>query len=142
MNRIRTSALVAALALLPMAAPAAATPNSGVEARTLAESTVDGVHYVTRELTVAPGGTTGWHWHPGQVYGVIRQGTLTHYSSANCAVDGVYGVGDTITEETGLGYIHVGRNLGPDPLVLWVGYIVPAGQPLANDAPNPGCPFE
>jgi len=25
---------------------------------------------------------------------------------------------------------------------MWVGYIEPAGAPQANDAPNPGCPFE
>ncbi len=45
------------------------------------QSTLDGKDYVTRELTVAPpGGTTGWHYHPpGQVFGVIKQGTLTHY---------------------------------------------------------------
>ncbi|BBY25969.1 cupin domain-containing protein [Mycolicibacterium sediminis] len=141
MNRIRTAAVLAALALPIAAGPAAATPNSGVEATVLAQATVDGVQYVTRQLTIAPGGTTGWHWHPGQVYGVIRQGTLTHYS-ANCEIDGVYDAGDPITEETGPGYVHVGRNLGSEPLVMWVGYIVPEGQPLANDAPNPGCPFE
>ncbi len=122
-------------------APAAATPATGVSAEVLAESTVEGVHYVTRELTIAPGGSTGWHWHPGQVYGVIRQGTLTHYGS-DCAVDGVYATGNPITERSGPGYVHLGRNLGFEPLVMWVGYIEPAGEPLANEVPNPDCPFE
>jgi quercetin dioxygenase-like cupin family protein len=134
-------AVLAATALL--AAPdARATPGVGVSATVLAESEVDGVHYITREITIAPGGSTGWHWHPGQVYGVIREGTLTHYDGAVCAVDGVYNTGDTIAERSGPGYVHVGRNLGPVPLVMWVGYIEPVGEPLANDVPNPGCPFE
>ncbi len=38
--------------------------------------------------------------------------------------------------------MHEGRNLGPEPLVMWVGYIVPAGSALANSVDNPGCPFE
>ena len=139
--RLLPVAAVAAAALL-VSPVASATPGIGVSAKVLAESEVDGVHYVTREITIAPGGTTGWHWHPGQVYGVIREGTLTHYDAANCGVDGVYNPGDPITERSGPGYVHVGRNLGPVPLVMWVGYIEPVGEPLANDVPNPGCPFE
>jgi quercetin dioxygenase-like cupin family protein len=133
----------AATLLIPLelASPVSATPGINIEASTLAQSSVDGVDYLTKEITIAPGGSTGWHWHPGRVYGVIREGTLTHYAS-DCSVDGVYPTGSTITEESGDGYVHLGRNLGPDPLVMWVGYIEPAGEPQANDVPNPGCPFE
>lgn len=139
----RLLAPLTAAALLAALAPVAnATPGIGVSAKVLAQSTVDGIDYVTREITIQPGGSTGWHWHPGEVYGVIREGTLTHYDATDCAVDGVYNVGDPITERSGPGYVHVGRNLGPAPLVMWVGYIEPAGEPLANDVPNPGCPFE
>lgn len=143
MTRLRLAAPLVAAALLATLTPTAhATPGIGVSAEVLAQSTVDGVDYVTREITIQPGGSTGWHWHPGQVYGVIREGTLTHYDAADCAVDGVYEVGDPITERSGPGYVHVGRNLGSVPLVMWVGYIEPAGEPLATDVPNPGCPFE
>lgn len=131
----------AALWAGPAAGQAGATPGVGVEARILSQSTLDGQDYITKELVIAPGGSTGWHWHPGQVYGVIRAGTLTHYSS-DCSVDGVYPTGSPITERSGPGYVHLGRNLGPDPLVMWVGYIEPAGAPQANAVPNPGCPFE
>jgi quercetin dioxygenase-like cupin family protein len=144
MNRHRwLTATVAAALLLPIgvASPASATPGIDIQAETLSQATVDGVDYLTKEITIAPGGSTGWHWHPGQVYGVIREGTLTHYSS-DCSIDGVYPTGATITEESGPGYVHVGRNLGPDPLVMWVGYIEPAGAPQANAVPNPGCSFE
>lgn len=145
MTPIRSLSLAAvvsaAVCCLAAAGSASATPSIGVEARILSQSTLDGQDFITKELTIAPGGSTGWHWHPGQVYGVIRAGTLTHYGS-DCEVDGVYPTGGTITEQSGTGYIHLGRNLGPDPLVMWVGYIDPAGSPQANPVPNPGCPFE
>lgn len=120
---------------------AAATPSAGIEANTMVQSTLNGKDFVTRELTIAPGGTTGWHYHPGQVFGVIKQGTLTHYNG-DCSVDGVYSAGDAISEGSGTGYVHEGRNEGPVPVVMWVLYIKPEGSPLAVDMPNPGCPFE
>lgn len=122
-------------------ATASATPGTGVEVETLSQATVDGQDYVTKQITIAPGGSTGWHWHPGRVFGVIREGTLTH-DMANCTEDGSYPAGSPVTEGTGPDNVHIGRNLGPDPLVMWVSYIVPAGSPLSNDVPNPGCPFE
>lgn len=141
MNRFRWSALAAAT-VMPVAvvlpAGASATPGVGVQAEILAQATRDGHDYITKELTIAPGGGTGWHWHQGQVYGLIRSGTLTHFR-ADCSVDGVYPPGAPITEESG--QVHIGRNLGPDPLVMWVLYINPAGAPPATDAPEPGCGF-
>ncbi|MCT7657676.1 cupin [Mycobacterium deserti] len=121
-------------------ATAFATPSSGVEAVTLSQATVDGIDYITREITIAPGGSTGWHYHDGQVYGVIRAGTLTH-DAANCTRDGVYAVGAPITEASGPSNVHVGRNLESVPLKMWVLYIKPTGVPLAVDTPDPGCAF-
>jgi len=121
-------------------ATASATPGEGVEVETLSQATVDGQDYVTKQITIAPGGSTGWHWHPGRVFGVIREGTLTH-DMANCTEDGSYPAGSPVTEGTGPDNVHIGRNIGPDPVVMWVSYIVPAGSPLSNDVPNPGCPF-
>lgn len=143
MNGVRWLAPTAAVALLGClgsSATASATPGTGIEAQTLVQSTVDGVDYVTKQITIAPGGSTGWHWHPGRVFGVIRAGTLTHDVS-DCSVDGIYPTGAPITEGSGPDDVHLGRNLGPDPVVMWVVYINPAGDPLSNDVPNPGCPF-
>lgn len=144
MNGVRwlvPTAAVVMLACLGPATHASATPGTGIEVTTLAQATVDGHDYVTKEITIAPGGSTGWHWHPGRVFGVIRSGTLTH-DVADCSVDGVYPAGSPITEGSGPDEVHVGRNLGPDPVVMWVVYIDVAGDPLANGVPNPGCPFE
>lgn len=82
----RTAALSAALVAASASVPvAAATPNYGVDAVTLSQTTVDGRAYLLREITIAPGGSTGWHWHAGTVFGVVRQGTLTH-QRADCSL--------------------------------------------------------
>jgi hypothetical protein len=144
MNGLRLLAPAAAMAILGWLGPvptAAATPGIDVAAETISQATVHGHDYVTRQITIQPGGSTGWHWHAGEVYGVIREGTLTHYA-ADCSVDGVFPTGSPVTEATGSNHVHLGRNLGPDPLVMWVNYVEPAGEPLATTVPNPGCEFE
>src|SRR5690349_14801086 len=86
--------------------------------------------------TPAPGGSTGWHWHTGQLYGAINEGTLTHYAG-DCSVDGVYPAGAGVFEPSGADHVHIGRNLGDVPLVMHVLYVLPAGSALSEDAPDP-----
>ena len=83
------------------------------------------------------GGSTGWHYHDGRVFGVVREGTLTR-TMADCSVV-VSPTGSAVTEDSGADHVHVGRNLGLEPLVLWVDYIEPAGAPLSVDVPDPSC---
>lgn len=144
MNVVRwlAPASVAAVVMsLGSLATATATPGIGLDAETLSQATLDGHDYITKQITIAPGGSTGWHWHPGRVFGVIRAGTLTNDFS-DCSIDGIYPTGAPISEESGPGNVHIGRNLGVDPVVMWVVYIDDAGAPLSVNAPNPGCPFE
>jgi len=123
-------------------APAAsATPSTGVTAVTLFQRVVGDTEFVVQEATMAPGGATGWHYHPGSVFVLVKAGTVTHYR-ADCSMDGVYHEGEEFAEESGPGYVHIGRNLEAEPLVLEVLYVKSADSPLAVDAPNPGCPFE
>jgi quercetin dioxygenase-like cupin family protein len=131
--------LAGALALAP--ATASATPGYGVGATTIAQTTVGGKDYVVREITLAPGGSTGWHHHDGTLYAVVKQGTLTH-NKADCSIDGIYHTGQTLIEPSGADHVHIGRNLGSTPVVLEVLYVDPAGAPLAVDEPNPGCDFQ
>jgi mannose-6-phosphate isomerase-like protein (cupin superfamily) len=126
------------LASTVLSATAAATPGVNADAVTIAQSTVDGIDYITKEITIQPGGSTGWHYHDGRVFGVIREGTLTR-TLQNCAVDGVFPAGSPVTEGSGPDHVHIGRNLESLPLVMWVSYIEPAGTPLAVDVPDPGC---
>jgi quercetin dioxygenase-like cupin family protein len=123
------------------AGTAQATPPSGVTAEILAQTTVGGKDYVVREITIAPGGGTGWHFHQGTLYALVKQGTLTH-SDADCTTTDVYPAGSTFIEPSGADHVHIGRNLGTTPIVLQVLYVDPAGAPLSDDAANPGCGFE
>ncbi|MFF0267396.1 cupin domain-containing protein [Kribbella sp. NPDC004536] len=128
-----------AVGLVPSAAEA--TPSSGVTATIISKSTLGRTDYILREITIQPGGTTGWHFHDGTLYAFVKAGTLTH-SGSNCKTDGVYRTGAAFTEPSGSDHVHVGRNLGTKPLVLDVLYVLPTGSPLSEDAPNPGCPFQ
>lgn len=124
--------------------PAGATPPSGVEVQILSRNVVDGVEYVVTRVTVAPGGGTGWHFHPGEVFGFIREGTMTHWNiggNGGCTVDAVYATGAPVKEGVGPGFVHNGRNEGTTPLVMEVVYINPVGMPRSVEVPGPvGCP--
>ncbi|GAA3680801.1 hypothetical protein GCM10022267_79450 [Lentzea roselyniae] len=52
---------------------------------------------------------------------------------------GVYRKGDPIYEPAGADHVHIGKNLGGEPVVLKVVYVLPSGSPLSDDAPAPGC---
>jgi quercetin dioxygenase-like cupin family protein len=144
MKTVRWFALVVAgslAATVPastvLSATAFATSPVATEAVTIAQATVDGVDYITREITIQPGGSTGWHYHDGRVFGVVREGTLTRTMN-DCSVV-ASPAGSAVTEDSGPDHVHIGRNLGPEPLVLWVDYIAPAGTPLSVEVPDPGC---
>jgi quercetin dioxygenase-like cupin family protein len=135
---IWTAATALPLACCPV--QASATPSRGITSVLLNQSTNNGYDYITRDITISPGGSTGWHWHDGELVGVVKQGTLTHNVS-DCSVDGVYNMGDPVVEPKGADHVHIGRNLGTDPVILQIIYVDPVGKPLAEDAPNPGCDF-
>jgi len=90
----------------------------------------EGVGVTFREITLAPGATTGPHCHYGQLIAVVHEGELTHYSETHPDGVRVYETGEAIVE--GAGYPHEGRNEGDTPVVLWVTYIIPEGKPLAE----------
>ncbi|MCG5213348.1 cupin domain-containing protein [Streptosporangium soli] len=123
------------------AGPASATPGgSGVTSMVISQSTLYGMDYIVRRITLPSGESTGWHYHGHTIFGVVQKGTLSHFD-ATCKSDGVYKQGSTITEPGGSKYVHIGRNLGKKPVVLDVAYIVPHGAPLSTGAPNPECDF-
>ena len=146
MNAVRRMGIaVSAAALTSITAfggVANATPATGVSGTVLWQRTIGDKDYVYREITVQPGGSTGWHHHDGTLYAFVARGTLTHSEAAGCATDGVYGAGSVFTEPSGADHVHIGRNLGSTPVVLDVLYVDPAGAPLSRDEPNPGCDFE
>lgn len=133
---------VAVLGLMGLGTGVAlATPPSGVTGTILSQTTVNGTDYILREITIEPNGTTGWHWHDGTLYALVRSGTLTHTMS-DCTTTDVYHQGSVFIEQSGADHVHIGRNLGRTPVVLDVLYVDPAGKPFSEDAPNPGCSFQ
>ncbi|MGW3624682.1 cupin domain-containing protein [Streptomyces sp. NPDC000880] len=135
---------LAALATVPSAANA--TPGSGVSGTVLAQGvsqetlklkTNGRTDVVVRTITVAPGGSTGWHHHPGQLLAVVKSGTLTR-TLDDCSVE-VTPAGTAFIEPSGATHRHIGRNLGSEPVVLYVTYLLPAGSPLSVDADAPPC---
>lgn len=124
------------------AGPAMATPaGPGVTGTIITQKTVGSTDYILREITIPPHQATGWHYHDGPLYGKVEKGTLSHFD-ATCKSDGVYKQGSRLTEPSGPGHVHIGRNLGDTPVVLRVLYVLPHGSPLSEDAPNPGCDFQ
>jgi quercetin dioxygenase-like cupin family protein len=90
----------------------------------------EGVGVTFREITLAPGASTGVHCHYGQLIAVVAEGELTHYAGIYPGGVHVYKKGDSIIE--GAGYRHEGRNEGDENVVLWVTYVIPEGKPLAE----------
>jgi quercetin dioxygenase-like cupin family protein len=90
--------------------------------------------------TIVPGGTFGWHSHPGPSLVIVKSGTATFYEGDDpaCAPHVV---------PAGSGFvdngqdIHVVRNEGSVDLVTVVVSLVPAGFPRRIDKPAPAnCP--
>jgi quercetin dioxygenase-like cupin family protein len=90
--------------------------------------------------TIAPGGTFGWHSHPGPSLVIVKSGTATFYMADDptCSPHAV---------PAGSGFVddghdvHVVRNEGSVDLVTVVVSLVPAGFQRRIDQPSPGnCP--
>lgn len=137
-------AAAAAAVLGALGSPAGATSGSGASGTIVAQGTTDAQLHVQsvgsskvvfQKVTLQPGGFTGWHTHPGPLLVVVESGTLTHYD-ARCGVE-TYTAGQAF-EETPR-EVHQGANLGSEPVVLDVTYVVPAEGPLREDAAAPSC---
>ncbi|MGH3936406.1 MAG: cupin domain-containing protein [Pseudonocardiaceae bacterium] len=136
----------ATVAMVPAAA--AATPGSGVSGTVLGKGTSNDTiqvknegrtDVVVRHIVIEPGGSTGWHYHPGALVAVVHKGTLTR-TLDDCSVE-VSSAGESLVEPAGDRHVHLGRNLGTEPVELYVTYVIPAGAALLIDASAPpSCP--
>ena len=148
MSRFGRSLVVAVAEFLLVGMPAvvSATPGMGVNSTIVAKGTSpDGIvveshgptDVTVREITIAPGGSTGWHYHDGPLIAVVKSGTLTR-TLHDCSTE-VTRAGGSFVEPAGRHQTHIGRNLGTEPVVLVVTYVLPAGQQPSQDAPEPQC---
>ena len=92
-------------------------------------------------ITVQPGGSSGWHSHPGGAIIVVKEGSLTVYESIgkHCEIE-TYSAGEAFIEKPG--EVDQVVNHGTVPYVLYVTFPdVPAGASPRTDVLNPGtCP--
>ncbi|MCM2390831.1 cupin domain-containing protein [Streptomyces albipurpureus] len=138
-----------ALPTAPSAASATAgngVASSGVAGTVLARGVSQGTlkikakgrtDVIVRTITIAPGDSTGWHYHHGQLLAVVKSGTLTR-TLQDCSVE-VAPAGSAFIEPSGAEHRHIARNAGSEPVVLYVTYLLPQGSPLSVDAEPPTC---
>jgi hypothetical protein len=109
--------------------------KAGVKLQT--KSSVD---FVTQQIVIGPGGSTGWHSHPGPVLVTVKAGALTLVYADDAACLGrTYGAGESFVDR-GDETVHNAFNLGAVNLEFWATYLVPGdpGTPARIDAPDPG----
>ena len=152
--------ILALLVTAVLAAPATATPGSGVSTSVIgigrfevidtnvktdawkADIATKGVsHLHILQNTIAPGGTFGWHSHPGPSLVIVKSGQATFYlgSDPTCTAH-VVPAGSGFVDSGG--DVHVVRNEGAVDLVTVVASLVPEDAVRRIDEPDPGyCPF-
>lgn len=95
----------------------------------------DGPATVTvRTLTINPGETLAWHYHPGYAFNVVKSGTLT-------VEDGCSGKEETLLPGQAFeeleGHVHRAKNLSAtEPVVVYNTFIVPQGRPTTVNIPT------
>ena len=92
------------------------------------------------ENRIAPGGTFGWHSHPGPSLVIVKSGALTLYHADDPTCSGEVVPAGSGFVDTG-GDVHLVRNEGTVETVVYVTSLVPQGATRRIDAPRPStCP--
>jgi hypothetical protein len=89
-----------------------------------------------------PGGSTGWHTHPGHSLIIVTAGTVTAYEGddPDCTPH-VYTQGMGFVDPGGK-HVHIVRNEGPVQASTIAVQLIPAAATRRIDAPDPGnCHF-
>jgi quercetin dioxygenase-like cupin family protein len=86
-----------------------------------------------RVLRTPAGEVTGaWHYHPGNVYNVVTQGTIT--VEDGCGQIHKYSKGEAF--ETSEGRVHRAYNLGTEDAIEYNMFIGPPNRPIGVNIPN------
>jgi len=89
-----------------------------------------------------PGGSTGWHTHPGHSLIIVTAGTVTAYEGDDPSCKpAVYTKGMGFVDPGG-DRVHLIRNEGTDPASTTAVQVIPAGAVRRIDAEDPrNCRF-
>jgi quercetin dioxygenase-like cupin family protein len=155
-NRFILALTAALIAVVAIGGIALATPSSGVTSTTIATGSLDPVNLILKngdwmtqlrtkgqssltvvENDVAPGGSFGWHSHPGPSLIIVKAGTLTFYHAddPSCTPE-VRSAGEAFVDPGT--DVHIGRNEGTVMAIVIVTRLLPAGAPGRIDQPDPG----
>jgi quercetin dioxygenase-like cupin family protein len=86
-----------------------------------------------RVLRTPVGETTGaWHYHPGNVYNVVTEGTITIEDGCGEVRD--YSKGEAF--ETSEGRVHRAYNLGSEDAIEYNMFVGPPNRPIGVNIPN------
>jgi quercetin dioxygenase-like cupin family protein len=159
--------VLAALGLAVYAGNVLATPSSGFSGTTMAKATFGDIfsHVQTQspqfwneviktegdsdlyvqQNTWQPGGSTGWHTHPGPSFVMVTQGSVTVYDGDDptCTAH-VYTAGtpNNAFIDPGGGHVHLVRNETGSVAQTIAVQLIPAGAVRRQDVPDPGnCSF-
>ena len=122
--------------------------------------TKDSTDIAVSNVVVAPGGSSGWHSHPGPVLVVVKTGTITFYragkhggqngddengdngKNAPTCSRTVYPAGSAFVEVPAPGHVMLAKNEGATEATVTATYFAPPGAALRIDQPWPGadCP--
>ena len=102
----------------------------------------DNTDIAVANITVIPGGHSGWHKHPGPVLVVVKTGTITFYHGSDPTCTGTPHLAGTAFVEEG-GDVGIARNEGTVDATVVATFFVPARGPTRIEVPvAPGnCSF-
>ena len=123
--------LTALSALLTTSPQHGQAQQQGIAVEVLHESPLsvsDSLKSVTIRATFAPGGTTGWHLHPGDERAVVLEGTLEIHDAEGVVRRVV--AGDAYENRRHV--IHETVNPGDVPTVIIATFILPLGAPITE----------
>lgn len=131
----RAMVVATSIAVLLIGVTAYAAVTVILAVGTIPESQLfDGPATVTvRTLTIAPGESLQWHYHPGYAFNVVKSGQLT-------VEDGCGGHDETLLPGDAFeemdGRVHRAKNVGSEPVTVYNTFIVPQGKPTTRNIPN------
>jgi hypothetical protein len=120
----------------------------------------DNTDIAVSNVVVAPGGTSGWHSHPGPVLVIVKTGTITFYRAGKhggqngddanghngpneptCSRTD-YPAGSAFVEVPAPGHVMLAKNERATEATVTATYFAPPGAALRIDQPWPGddCP--
>ena len=149
----RTLAFAAAVGgLLVLATIALATPPSGQQVSPAVIGTLrdteriktDGIRFRTKApvevstftITLAPGGHTGWHTHPGVLFATVQSGAVVRQVGCDSRR---YSTGEAFVEHGDQPTGQVQNASTVEPAVFSVTHIAPPGIPRRQDSEPPSC---